>query len=67
MVQRPFFGFDMNKNLITLNFLYEQKFNSIIMKTLHEQFIITKTLYEKLNRIIHDTKQSKQDIMISFL
>ena len=49
MVQRPLFGFDMNKNLITLNFLYEQKFNSIITKSLHEQFIIMKTLYEQLN------------------
>ena len=44
-----YFGFDMNKNLITSNFLYEQKFNNIIMKTLHEQFIITKTLHEQLN------------------
>ena len=37
----------MNKNSITSNFLYEQKFNNIITKTLYEQFIITKTLYEQ--------------------
>ena len=42
------FGFGMNKNLTTSNFLNKQKFNNIITKTLYEQIIITKALYKQL-------------------